>query len=475
MKKSNANIDKKASKSLIYGVFTLLIIAIVAFTAQISVAKAFSFDPFDNPLDPFGIFDNDDDDDKPKKVIKNTTTNTTTTVNNTNSHNTNSNNTVVTSGHLVQNPNYDYNYPNYNYNYDYDYNYHNNQPLNVSCYSTPTSISTGQSVSWRTSVYGGTGNYSYYWSGTDGLSGNGQAIDKTYFNSGTKSATVTVTSGGQTITRQCGNVVSVTGYNPYPPYPYPSHPYITVSCYANPANVTVGSYVTWTAQVSGGSGYHSYSWNGTDGLYGSGNSISKTYNTPGTKSASVTVYSDGQTRTVQCSNYVTVAHYAPYPTYPTYPSYPGNGLQVACSAGVTSSKVGSAVTWAVEVAGGNGQYTYAWTGTDGLTGNSPSIAKIYTKTGLKSAIVTVTSQDGQTASKACANTVNVKAAVVAKKPAPQPTEPQIVYVPQPVSENDMSVASLFSLNNVPWGFVAILVILILLGMVIYLLVNKNKI
>jgi hypothetical protein len=71
-------------------------------------------------------------------------------------------------------------------------------------------------------------------------------------------------------------------------------------CSAYPQTAYVGNQITWTAAGSGGNGYFTYSWNGTDGLTGNGNSVSKTYYSSGLKVANVTVTSNGQSITKQC-------------------------------------------------------------------------------------------------------------------------------------------------------------------------------
>ncbi len=279
---------------------------------------------------------------------------------------------------------------------------------------------------------------------------------------------------------------------------------LTVSCSANTYNVAPGASVTWTAYASGGNGYYTYSWSGSDGIYGSNRSAYITYNYPGQKSASVTIYSNGQTLTQYCSNTVTVnysygtyptSYQTPYPTnyYPTtYPvvnqpiyAVPNNsGLDIGCYSDPMTATIGQPVTWSVEVVGGIAPYTYAWTGSDGLSGSQISVIKYYSTSGTKSAIVTVTSADGKTASHACSNALKVASAYrapVARAVAPVKTiyvqpavqsQPQSVQIPANAS---ISAVSLFSLYNVPWGWIAILIILVLFFTVMYLLFNKQKI
>ncbi|MFA5652208.1 MAG: CARDB domain-containing protein [Candidatus Paceibacterota bacterium] len=79
---------------------------------------------------------------------------------------------------------------------------------------------------------------------------------------------------------------------------------IGVNCYANPQTSYVGSPVTWYATASGGNGYFSYSWTGSDSLFSNQSSVSQTYYNSGSKIASVTVTSNGQSVTKQCSAYI---------------------------------------------------------------------------------------------------------------------------------------------------------------------------
>lgn len=446
------------------------------------------FNPF-NPIDPFCLFSCDDN--GPSTVYN---TNTTGSYN-TNSYN-NSNSPVYTTP-VYTSPVYNtpiYTTPVYNYNNTTSYN----SPLSVSCYPTPTSVNVGSSVSWGSSVSGGNGSYYISWSGTEGLNGNGSSITKSYSYAGSKNASITVISDGQTVSQNCSGTITVYDYNynytspvynyntpVYTPSVYYSNPTyyspITVSCSSNVTFSPVGSYVTWTAYPTAGNnsyyGY-TYSWSGTDNLYGSQSSISTYYNSPGLKYAYVTVYSNGQTASAQCSNTVTVG--APIINYNTQynTQYTGGVIQLACAADVTSTKIGTPVTWYSEAYGGTGRFVYSWSGTDNLFGTQSSAITSYSTPGTKSAIVTVTASNGQSLSKVCRNTVTVKSAYVAKKATPvvakvTPT-PQVVVLPTPQLA-DNSAASLLSLHNVPWGWIAILVILVLLGMVFYLLFNQKKI
>ena len=161
--------------------------------------------------------------------------------------------------------------------------------LSVSCVANPSSIQTGQSTTFTASPTGGTGSYTYSWTGTDALSGSSSFVSKTYSTAGTKTATVTVISGTQTKTANCS--VTVTEVIPT----------LSVSCIANPSSIQTNQSTTFTANANGGTDSYTYSWSGTDGLSGSVSFVSKSYYTPGTKTATVVVVSGTQTQSANCS------------------------------------------------------------------------------------------------------------------------------------------------------------------------------
>ncbi|MDE1974949.1 MAG: PKD domain-containing protein [Patescibacteria group bacterium] len=356
-----------------------------------------------------------------------------------------------------------YNYPVYNY-----------PALTASCYPTSSSVQTGSSVQWVVNVSGGSGSYSYAWSGTDGLYGYGSSAYMTYYNAGYKTASVMITSGSQTTNVSCNSGVNVYAQQYYYNYPtyYNYSPALSVSCAPNTASSPVGTTVTWSANVTGGSGYYTYSWSGSDGLgaYGNSNSqsVSYTYTTPGSKIASVTIYSNGQTVTQSCSNTVNVGG-----SYVVSSGSNNNnsGLQIGCYSDPSNSTVNQPVTWNVEVTGGQAPYKYSWTGTDGLTGTNKSAIKYYSTSGNKSAIVTVTSADGLSGTQACSNSLTVSSGRTTAAPVRVTTQPT-----QPAAQNTSQTgAAFFSLEGVPWGWIAVLVIIILFSTVVYLLFNRPKI
>ena len=82
-------------------------------------------------------------------------------------------------------------------------------PITASCTGVPLSVNLNKPVTWSVSPSGGSGIYTYSWSGTDLLSGSTQIVFKTYSSFGPKSASVIVTSGASSVTTACSNTVLV--------------------------------------------------------------------------------------------------------------------------------------------------------------------------------------------------------------------------------------------------------------------------
>jgi hypothetical protein len=280
----------------------------------------------------------------------------------------------------------------------YNDNNNNNSDLSVSCSASDTSINTGDNVTWRANVSGGSGSYNYDWSGTDGLSGSNSSVSKTYYDYGDKYASVTVTSNNQTVSRDCNDSVYVDDNNNN------NNSSLRVSCYPSDTSLSTDDRMTWYAIARGGNGNYDYDWSGTDNLNGSNSSVSKTYSYGGTKDASVTVYSGSRTVTQGCDDTVYVSD-----NYNNNYYYNNNSnLNVTCSANLTAGVSGNMVTWTAYPYGGNGYYTYAWSGTDSLTGYNSAIAKTYWLLGDKTATVTISSGN-QTISRQCNNIVSISA------------------------------------------------------------------
>ncbi len=81
------------------------------------------------------------------------------------------------------------------------------QTFSAYCYASPQTNTVGNAITWYASASGGNGNYTYTWLGTDSLSGNSNSASKYYTVSGTKNASVVVSSNGYTTSANCSAVI----------------------------------------------------------------------------------------------------------------------------------------------------------------------------------------------------------------------------------------------------------------------------
>lgn len=295
---------------------------------------------------------------------------------------------------------------------DYD-NPDTNSNMRVTCEADDDTVPVNSRVEWTVTATSGKSPYTYEWSGSSGLTGTDKTISKRYTSNGTKSASVTVTdNSGDQRTVDCGHVVVRDGNedrlnddNDDESDNNNSNSNLGASCYASPTLIQAGETTSWGVAAYGGNGVYSYSWSGTDGLSGNSSYVLKSYTTPGTKSASVRVSSNGRSVTVNCAPSVFVNGSISGAVAPSQIPVNGGALNVVCSVNKASSVVGSSVTWSTSVTGGNGQYEYIWSGTDGITARNSTLTAMYDTVGAKTALVTVRSGD-HVVNRAC-GTVNV--------------------------------------------------------------------
>jgi hypothetical protein len=82
--------------------------------------------------------------------------------------------------------------------------------LTASCTPSSSNVLTNSSITWTARANGGDGDYTYYWSGTDGLSATttNPYVSKTYTLAGIKTVTLKVVSDGTSRTVNCSTTVS---------------------------------------------------------------------------------------------------------------------------------------------------------------------------------------------------------------------------------------------------------------------------
>ena len=111
------------------------------------------------------------------------------------------------------------------------------QPLSVSCYASPNTVSTNQTVTFYSNISGGSNSYTYYWSGY--ASGNGSYAQTSFSSSGTYSANLAVyDSNGRSGSASCS--VNVQGQSTITP---------TLNFWADKYTLNQGeaTYLRWTS------------------------------------------------------------------------------------------------------------------------------------------------------------------------------------------------------------------------------------
>jgi hypothetical protein len=180
-------------------------------------------------------------------------------------------------------------------------------------------------------------------------------------------------------------------------YPYNYNNYqnysgsLAASCYASPNTININQPANFIVTATGGAGYYTYNWSGA--CTGSSSTCySSSFSNSGTYTAYVTVTSNGQSISVNCP--VTVNNNNNY-------NYSGN-LTASCYASPSSIQAGQAGNFVGTASGGNGNYTYSWSGA--CNGGTSSCYNILSTSGTYTAYLTVTS-NGQTAYANCPITV----------------------------------------------------------------------
>jgi PKD repeat protein len=223
----------------------------------------------------------------------------------------------------------------------------------------------------------------YAWTFGDGATGTGVAAAHTYATAGTYTVRLLVTDDDAATANTTGDV-TVTSTPP------PANQPPLASFTASPASGDAPLTVAFDASASSDSDgvVAAYSWNFGDGATASGRTASHTYAAAGAYTAQLTVTDDdgavasttrGITVTTAPVNQLPVASFTASPSSGVAP------LTVSFDAAASSDPDGSIAT-------------YAWVFGDGATATGRSTSHIYTIAGSYSPRLTVTDDDGATAS-----------------------------------------------------------------------------
>lgn len=235
--------------------------------------------------------------------------------------------------------------------------------LSVTCKPNISTTFVGKTIRWTARARGGSG-YTYSWSGSDGLSGDKYYVSKVYETVGQKTASVSVTSGSETVTTQCSSAVEV------------KEPWVTGRCGVSVSPLSTGeTNIRWSSNMrTPVSTDIQYEWSGTDGLSSDKSYVTKTYSSGGTKNGFVNMSSGSQSVNLTCSANINT-------------SVSESPLGGQCIPSVS----GMRVTWAASGRGGTGEYSYSWSGPEGLSATTSRITKTYSTEGTKIGIVNIQS------------------------------------------------------------------------------------
>lgn len=163
----------------------------------------------------------------------------------------------------------------------------NAAPLSGTCNVSPSSgLVPGQEITWSVSPLGGQAIYEYSWTGSEGLSGDDRSVFHAYRTEGLKWAQVTITSGNERAVINCSQVRI-------------SYPPLRGSCSVNTTASNERITTRWDSQAVGGDGVYTYFWSG-NGVSGNTSSVESSYSTGGSKEASVTISSNGESIRLTC-------------------------------------------------------------------------------------------------------------------------------------------------------------------------------
>lgn len=251
-------------------------------------------------------------------------------------------------------------------------------PLRAMCEAEKTSALINTSVPWKAFVWGGTAprTYSYEWSGSENSTSASNMLYMFYQETGTKTASVRVTSGaGGPVQIACRNSVTVTAP--------PLAGYCTVDIGTKLYKGERDAEIIWNAVGAGGTGVYAYKWQG-ENVNGTEQTARASFSTTGTKSATVTITSGNESLALTCSAQVRGF---------MLESNENNPLSGSCAISPGTFSIQNEVTWYANARGENGVYSYEWSGSPKLSGDEQSVKKKYNTTGIKTGEVKIRSDD----------------------------------------------------------------------------------
>jgi PKD repeat protein len=257
------------------------------------------------------------------------------------------------------------------------------EDIEVTCRVSDTSVMVGDSVTWTGSATGGTGGFTYTWSGA--VTGTGTTRTRTFTADGSYIATVTARdNSGNTASRTCSSV-SVDEEE---------HPNVNVTCSVSDTSIEVGDSVTFTANISGGESPFQYEWDGDiEDEDDDNRTLNVQYDDEGVYYVTISIEdANGNTDSANCSA-VRVEE-----------EDEEEDLNIACIVSDRSVEVGDEVRFTVDIDGGNGPFEYEWDGDIEDEDDDTSVLRVeYEDEGTYHVDITVTDDDGNSDTASCSS------------------------------------------------------------------------
>lgn len=227
-------------------------------------------------------------------------------------------------------------------------------PLTLTANATPSAGNVPLPVTFTAQANGGDNNYTYTWNFGDGSPVvTGALVNHTFTTAGASgtayTVTVTVVDG---VGHTTNKTLTVTAYQPM---------VVKIKANALTGLTPFNPGFALDGAVTGGDGAYTYLWNFGDGTSSNLAAPTKSYSVAGTYTAWLTV-SDGAGHSQQ-SNSITVKAW--------------DALTLAISANPATLIGPGVIQFTANVAGGDGNYTVAWTFGDGGTGSGTTVNHTY--------------------------------------------------------------------------------------------------
>jgi len=221
---------------------------------------------------------------------------------------------------------------------------------------------------------------SYSWTFGDGTNATGMTATHAYANKGVYTVTLKATDNGA-LTNTATKNITVLDHAPIASF--------TVSASTVPTGTTVSFNASASYDPDGS--IVGYSWNFGDGTNGTGVTVSHSYVENGTYTVTLTV-TDDDSSTGTTSATETVSNRPPVASFTSSPLTPYTGDTVAFNASASYDPDGTIVG-------------YFWTFGDGTNATGIAVSHVYSENGSYTVTLTVTDNDGTTASTSAAKTI----------------------------------------------------------------------